>query len=80
MNASGGYEAALWRQVGQTPFALDVLDRKPQEGRRRFHVAIRQELRARDRAVPECASIRKWGDSMAGPACGAPKGGCAAQG
>lgn len=30
------YEAALWRQVAQTLFALDVLDRrKPQERRRR---------------------------------------------
>jgi hypothetical protein len=31
------YEAALWRQVDQVLFALDVLDRrKPQERRRRF--------------------------------------------
>ena len=31
------YEATLWRQVGQTLFALDALDRrKPQEKRFRF--------------------------------------------
>jgi hypothetical protein len=31
------YEATLWRQVAQTQFALDVLDRrKPHERRRRF--------------------------------------------
>jgi hypothetical protein len=31
------YEATLWRQVGQTLFALDQLDRrKPQERRKRF--------------------------------------------
>ena len=34
------YEATLWRQVRQTLFALDALDRrKPQERRRRFDVA-----------------------------------------
>jgi hypothetical protein len=33
------YETALWRQVGQTLFALDALDRrKPQERRRHFDV------------------------------------------
>ena len=33
------YEAALWRQVGQTLFALDALDRrKPQERSRRFGI------------------------------------------
>jgi hypothetical protein len=31
------YEATLWRQARQTLFALDALDRrKPQERRRRF--------------------------------------------
>jgi len=31
------YEATLWRQAGQILFALDTLDRrKPQERRRRF--------------------------------------------
>ena len=39
------YEATLWRQVRQTLFALDALDRrKPQERRRRFRVDGRQEL------------------------------------
>jgi hypothetical protein len=37
------YEVALWRQVDQTLFALDALDRrKPQERSRRFSVGIRQ--------------------------------------
>ena len=41
------YEATLWRQVGQILFALDALDRrKPQDRRRRFHVGSRQELPA----------------------------------
>jgi hypothetical protein len=32
------YEATLWRQAGRILFALDALDRrKPQERRRRFH-------------------------------------------
>ena len=31
------YEAALWRQAGRILYALDALDRrKPQERRRRF--------------------------------------------
>jgi len=31
------YEATLWRQAGQTLYALDALDRrKPQERTRRF--------------------------------------------
>jgi hypothetical protein len=39
------YEATLWRQVGQALFALDALDRrKPQERRRRFDVGGRQGL------------------------------------
>jgi hypothetical protein len=39
------YEATLWRQVGQTLFALDALDRrKPHERRRRSRVSDRQEL------------------------------------
>lgn len=39
------YETTLWRQVGRILFALDALDRrKPQERRRRFHVGRRQEL------------------------------------
>jgi hypothetical protein len=39
------YEATLWRQTGQILFALDALDRrKPQERRRRFRVGLRQEL------------------------------------
>jgi hypothetical protein len=41
------YEAALWRQVGQVLFALDALDRrKPQERRRRFDFTGRQEFPA----------------------------------
>jgi hypothetical protein len=39
------YEATLWRQAGQILFALDALDRrKPQERRRRFSFGGRQEL------------------------------------
>jgi len=39
------YEATLWRQVRQTLFALDALDRrKPQERGRRFNVGNRQGL------------------------------------
>jgi hypothetical protein len=38
------YEATLWRQVGQTLFALDALDRrKPQERSGRFRNGKRQE-------------------------------------
>ena len=45
------YEAVLWRQAGQILFALDALDRrKPQERKRRFFIGSRQELPARDRA------------------------------
>jgi hypothetical protein len=41
------YEVTVWRQVGQTLFALDSLDRrKPQERRRRFLAGSRQELLA----------------------------------
>jgi hypothetical protein len=41
------YEATLWRQVGRILFALDALDRrKPQERRRRFRVGGLQELPA----------------------------------
>jgi hypothetical protein len=41
------YEAILWRQAGQILFALDVLDRrKPQERRRRFRIGSRQDLPA----------------------------------
>ena len=44
------YEATLWRQVGQILFALDALDRrKPQERRRRFRIGIRQDLPAYER-------------------------------
>ena len=40
------YEAILWRQVAQILFALHALDRrKPQERRRRFFAASRQEPR-----------------------------------
>ena len=43
------YEATLWRQAGQILLALDVLDRrKPQERKRRFFIGSRQELPARD--------------------------------
>jgi hypothetical protein len=45
------YEAFLWRQVGQILFALDALDRrKPQERRRPFHIGSRQDLPASRRA------------------------------
>ena len=41
------YEAVLWRQAGQILFALDALDRrKPQDRRRRFRVGDRPELSA----------------------------------
>ena len=47
------YEAALWRQASQILFALDTLDRrKPQERRRRFPVGSRQELSAYERDEP----------------------------
>jgi hypothetical protein len=39
------YETTLWRHLGQILFALDALDRrKPQERRRRFSVGGRHEL------------------------------------
>jgi hypothetical protein len=39
------YEAALWRQVGQVLLALDGLDRrKPQERRRSLDTASRQDV------------------------------------
>jgi hypothetical protein len=39
------YEAILWRQAGQILFALDALDRrKPQERRRRLRIGSRQDL------------------------------------
>ena len=41
------YEATLWRQAGQILFALDALDRrKPQDRRRRFRIGSRQDLPA----------------------------------
>jgi hypothetical protein len=41
----GRSEAVLWRQVGQVLFALDALDRrKPQERRRRIAAGGRQSL------------------------------------
>ena len=41
------YEAVLWRQAAQILFALDALDRrKPQERRRRFRIGDRPELSA----------------------------------
>jgi hypothetical protein len=41
------YEAILWRQAAQILFALDALDRrKPQERRRRFRIGSRQDLPA----------------------------------
>ena len=44
------YEATLWRQAGQILFALDALDRrKPQDRKRRFRVGSRQELPANGR-------------------------------
>jgi hypothetical protein len=43
----GRYEAALWRQVGQTLFALEALDRrKPQERGRRLHIRDHQQSQA----------------------------------
>jgi hypothetical protein len=43
------YEATLWRQAGQILFALDGLDRrKPQDRKRRYRVDRRQELPAYD--------------------------------
>jgi hypothetical protein len=45
------YEAALWRQVGQTLFALDALDRrKPQERGRSLGIGNQQESQAYGRA------------------------------
>ena len=39
------YEATLWRQAGRILFALDTLDRrKPQERRRNCYVSSRQDL------------------------------------
>jgi hypothetical protein len=39
------YEATLWRQAGHILFALDALDRrKPQERRRRFRIGRRPDL------------------------------------
>jgi hypothetical protein len=47
------YEATLWRQVGQTLVALDALDRrKPQERRRRLHIGGRQDLAPYERDAP----------------------------
>ena len=47
------YEATLWRQASQILFALNTLDRrKPQERRRRFPVGSRQELSAYERDEP----------------------------
>ena len=41
------YEATLWRQAGQILFALDTLDRrKPQERRRRFRIGSPRDLAA----------------------------------
>ena len=41
------YEATLWRQAGQILFALDALDRrKPQDRRRRFRLGSRLDLQA----------------------------------
>ena len=46
------YEGVLWRQVGQTLFALDALDRrKPQERGRRFRIGSRQDLPVDGRSV-----------------------------
>jgi len=43
------YEAILWRQAGQILFALDALDRrKPQERRRRFRIDSRLAADGRD--------------------------------
>ena len=53
------YEATLWRQAGQILFALDALDRrKPQERRRRIPVGSRQELSAYERDEPPAHAIR----------------------
>jgi hypothetical protein len=39
------YEATLWRQVGRILFALDALDRrKPQERRRHYFVGSQREV------------------------------------
>jgi hypothetical protein len=47
------YEATLWRQVGQTLFALDALDRrKPQERGRRFLIGRGSALRSVERDGP----------------------------
>jgi hypothetical protein len=44
------YEAIVWRQAGQILFALDALDRrKPQERRRRFPIGSRQHLAPHER-------------------------------
>ena len=41
------YEAIPWRQAGQIQFALDALDRrKPQERRRRCRLSNQQDLPA----------------------------------
>jgi hypothetical protein len=46
------YEATLWRQVRQILFALDALDRrKPQDRKRRFHFGSRQELPVCEREI-----------------------------
>jgi hypothetical protein len=37
------YEATLWRQTGQILFALDALDRRKPQGRRRLHPWLRGE-------------------------------------
>jgi len=53
------YEAALSRQASQILFALDILDRrKPQERRRRYPVGSRQELSAYERDEPPAHAIR----------------------
>ena len=44
------YEATLWRQAGKILYALDALDRrKPQERRRRFRIDDRPVLQAYER-------------------------------
>ena len=49
------YEATLWRQAGQILYALDVLDRrKPQERRRRSRVDNWREMPASDQASVPC--------------------------
>jgi hypothetical protein len=46
------YEATLWRQVRQTLFALDALDRrKPQERGRRFPIGCQSLLPSFERDV-----------------------------